>query len=253
MSWSVLNNMVMQGCANQALHGKRLIFISNRDVFDRLTFDDHETFLSPFIFAIRDASIGYDVSALCAAASMARHADSAGIRVRARSNANGIIFLPALGYVALGRRGINDVVLQLGNDIHYCVFEEDGIKRRRACIRPLTYMHPYLFILLETSTPLIPNTQDVHGNVLSLGDGDFATQLELDKLRDAINTIRIVSGEYYTAMQHTCRYFVTIDGRSDVNSFTTEELPGISFLSMPAVKSAPYFIEDIVHQCGHNI
>jgi len=47
-------------------------------------------------------------------------------------------------------------------------------------------------------------------------------------------------------------YFVLFES-TNVNSFTSENLPGVNFLSVPPVRSVSYFIEDTAHQCGHNI
>lgn len=74
----------------------------------------------------------------------------------------------------------------------------------------------------------------------------------LIKLMDkALKIIEAVYPEYYSVLKSVTRKFLLYQGLP--NSFATLSAHGIAFLNVPGENGISFFIDNIVHQCGHII
>jgi hypothetical protein len=93
------------------------------------------------------------------------------------------------------------------------------------------------------------HTVDNHGEKRAIGPV-CRDHTCVSRLENALSVLSNVFPEFSRTLAGTTVGFVLFSDPG-VNSFAADALHGLSFLSVPRHCSVPYFVEDVLHQCGH--
>jgi HEXXH motif-containing protein len=247
MRWEIFNGLVRHGRARMASHAGALVLHLCPDVFKSLDYDRDAYFQSPFLFAMDAATPDRNAVALSLLAQSMHSAGRFVASVRVEPNSEGVVFIPALGFLDVGSD--RDIVIR---DVHgeTWLIERAGVPEQSR-LRPIHTVGRFPFGLVEHATPLFGDApMGVHGNSLRLAPADFHRGSPPAPLIEALEILSAACPELYTGIEMSSEYFVLLS-RPDIRSFTAERLPGVIFLSCPQQPTLPFFLEEITHQCGH--
>ncbi|CAN0482983.1 unnamed protein product, partial [Phaeothamnion confervicola] len=88
-------------------------------------------------------------------------------------------------------------------------------------------------------------------NRVALGDAITPTTVGHSEIFRALNLAHEGNSLYYRLMSKTTSIIYAFYN-VEINSFATERLPGVVFLSLPEKHlTSMFFLEELVHQCGH--
>src|SRR5262245_6685184 len=102
MRWQTFNTHVAQGRSRMAFHSRALVLKLCPGIFKSLDYDRDCYFQSPFLFAVHEASPDANAVALSLVAQSMHSAGRLVEPVRATPNSEGVVFIPALGYLDTG-------------------------------------------------------------------------------------------------------------------------------------------------------
>ena len=256
--WKHWSNRIRQGQEERSLIGRQLVFRLNRELFDVLDFADDSPFLEPILVAaaledkpqdaIYQAVVGYLQSQLGQSSRWSLGAACHRIEFMSQTNEEGYLVFPGLGSFAT----------QLSSQplpVTVCVSPDQRTLTVHSELAQLPF-HPEIrlgkgkFQLVTQRYPIVnKHIFDVHGERVDLPtlikNDSLCTQLE-----SALMHIEKLFPEFYEALLNTSKGYALFSN-SSINSFASETIHGIAFLSTPKCPSIAYFLEDLLHQSGH--
>lgn len=230
-----------------AFHSRALVLNLCPGLFKSLDYARDDHFQSPFLFAIDEAAPDANAVALSLLAQSMHSAGRLVESVRVTPNSEGVVFIPALGYLDIGSG--QEIVIRAVQGETWLI-ERAGVPEPLK-LRRIHTVGSFPFGLIEHATPLFGDTTvDVHGNYLKLEPDDFYRGSPPSALVEALEILSVACPELYTGIRMSSEYFVLLS-RSDVRPFTAERLPGVVFISSLQQPTLPFFLEEVAHQCGH--
>jgi hypothetical protein len=162
---------------------------------------------------------------------------------------DGVIYLPNMGYVFTGSKGITEKSLTFSSDYKSVI-----IGSKEMHIQPLSLIKDNQFLMLHHK-PYIYEEVELNGNVgvdflESVEDSVNYSQLEiissLEKMEKSIP-------DFYDAIKMTTKEFAVFNC-TNYESFAALHYFGCAFLNLAGQKQQPiFFLDDIAHQSGHII
>lgn len=246
---SFIKEKLDEGLSQFSMRMKYLIFKKDKSLFDVLDLNNDKVILEPLLFAyfsnetpvipLRQILLGY-IKPLKRFKNIKVFADAAGI-----------IYLPKIGYFKI----------EVGNHQNFELnFDKSTKTYTITCgSKVVNYLfYPILNIantdieIREFSDPLIEpyfkNNENKKVNISFEHSGS--------KYLNEINTVLDILKTYYpfffTCFSYSTRCLIPFHNPY-VNSFATLSVHGTGFLNVPKNANEIFFIEDIVHQCGHII
>ncbi|MFA6920476.1 MAG: hypothetical protein WC216_01410 [Gallionella sp.] len=249
--WSYWQNRADKGQGRRALMGRRLVWLRSHAAFAALDFDVDDPFLEPTLVAAAQKSpndVTQAMTGYIARQMLHKNERFEKLQLFARTNQIGEIILPGLGTVISDVR-TSDCNIEIIRSGKNCMATLDCTERPFEVVDEKTLCRG-AFRILENNHPL-------YAEHLAGDDGGQIPHLpvisdeQLYKiLESALELIHVTFQEYSAILNNTTRAFLLFC-RESVNSFASENFHGTCFLSLPAHRSLPYFIEDVLHQAGH--
>jgi HEXXH motif-containing protein len=247
MSW--LAEAACDGQADLANTLRALVYQADPELFEVLEDADPDVFLEPLLFAhfaVKQPSIplpqivvGYVDASLRPDA------------VEVRSDAAGTIYLPRIGYFLTEARDQTLVVqwdVQTGRasvldgDTPIDARFEELPRIAGTEIEICRHGMPMLAEVIATST--------THGADFRVVDE--RAHGHIDHLATAMETIRVQWPTYHAQILATVRQVVLFHSET-LGSFATVSAHGVAYLNVSARDDEVFFVEDLLHQCGHVI
>ncbi len=240
---------IEEGQSQFALSVKSMIFREDESLFEVLDFSDDRIFLEPLLFAyfnsnktnitLKQILFGYI------------HPSKRFTKINVSTNPSGIIYLPKIGY--LETENCENLQLELAVDNHtgdYTLTYESNIvdyKFKKTVLITGTDIEVQQF-----SNPLIePYFRDRSNNVTSVNSNQIGFNY-YDDINNAVIILKEYYPSFFSCFNEVIRCIMPFNSDS-ANSFATLSVHGTAFLNVPKNANEVFFIEDIVHQCGHTI
>jgi hypothetical protein len=218
------------------------------ELFELVDFYDNDTFLEPLLFAyfvdpkpvvkLEQILFGY----------MAERLKPAEISVY--TDRRGIVNLPRIGYLCtkieneelrlLWKEGLENCVLKHGDRLVEHIYEAP-IMVNGTAVEVCRYNHPLLERLFV----------DEAGDRVDV-DIEQITRRQINNVSKAFQIIQQQIPDYYEQMVAVTKKIVIYSGARPY-SFATLSAHGIVFLNSSPEDDEAFFIEDLIHQCGHLI
>lgn len=215
---------------------------------ERLDFDDDGIYLEPLLFtAFRGTGEPGERQLAQLLSGYISPADRQP-EIAVVTDESGVVHLPPIGYF---RTGLRDTELQLQwtDDARIAQLSVGGALVESAFEVPMTIPgtkieiaragHPLLRPLL--AEPGMP----------AAGACTVPSQFHVQQLGDAVACVGMHLPHYLKYIQAVTRRVLLFTGSP--YSFATLGAHGLAFLNVPDGASGPFFVEDLVHQCGHII
>jgi len=217
-------------------------------LFELVDFSNDETFLEPLLFAytvdpkpmvkLDQILFGY----------IAEHSRPSEILVYA--DRRGIVELPRIGYLRTDVKS-RELRLVWKGGVKNCILI-DGIS-------VLNHGYEMPIVVEDTSIeisrynhPLLEKFfVDEDGKTVDV-DGEHITRRQASNLSKALQIIRQYIPDYYEMILKVTRKIVVYSSERPF-SFATLSAHGIAFLNASENDDEVFFIEDLIHQCGHVI
>lgn len=237
-----------EGRRQLSMLARSLIYERDVDLLRRLDFSDDHAFLEPTLFSFfrsEDSSaslpqllLGY------------MEAEMRPEQIPVVSDDRGTVHLPNLGYLFTAeprrrmllswRGGAGDSALEAGGRAIDFTFRERDLV-------PGTEIEIY-----RACPPLFrPFFRDPQGRPVEAEVDGVAAQ-KAGLVKEACAIIEEVYGQYFALVRDNIRGFLLYDA-SDPYSFANLGAQGVAFLNTKPDSSPVFFVEDILHQCGHVI
>lgn len=223
---------------------RELIYKTHPEVFDQLDFYCDAHFSDPLLFGYFNQLKGLSIEQI-QQAFLNKGSD------QIFSDEFGVVFIPHSGYfitpfanaqftyhpsektiVSKNERAVSSdfvkpLYLKEHNNIEVCL-----------------YSNPYYsYYLAENGVPLLdPCVRDIHEQAPKY----------VAHINEAFRLIhRYCPDEYEMYLQSTSR--IVLYEKENIRSFVTRNVHGTIFISVNAASNTPFFIEELVHQCSHNV
>jgi hypothetical protein len=175
------------------------------------------------------------------------------LQVPVLPDGNNTIFIPRIGHLKLsGENRDRQLTLEpSGNDLH--ILDDDG------SVIPHRYF-PVIdvegFEVIDHASPLLlpyfaqayPDSANGFYNI----DFTHIAHRHLETLKRALQIIKKYSPVYYKQTRLTTRRMMLYE-YFPVNSFATKTFHGCIFMCTRPDSSIAFFLDDLVHQCSHNL
>lgn len=227
---------------------KRLLYKRREDLFDKLDFYDHDIFLEPLLFAYFTGSqsdfeldqilFGY-INGKIRPNEIDVYADS-----------RGIVYLPAIGYLRTSEKN-QTLRLKFNKQTNCFSLRRYG--------EPVNFNFEEIFRLKGTaielcrSEPLLLDRffTDPKGNATTV-DVETAVSGHAGHIELALEIIQTCCPNYYACILAATKKIIVYTGEHP-HSFANIGAHGIAFLNARSECDEVFFVEDIIHQCGHVI
>jgi hypothetical protein len=249
MNWLEFDELVHGGLSRMALHGRTVVFNLARDIFDELDFDDDRIFLNPLLFSSELVS-NPDTLRLALMGAV-KKIDSLSIdTISTKADSDGFLLIPFQGYIKT-KEPFADVRLAKIMNSDYQLINSSGAEVL-ARIELMPDASPHEFFVIDRPSVLFEGSmEDIHGERIDFGHIKALADLPKSEMLRALDLLQEKNGRYYDLIRSTTVAFLLFRNEA-INSFATERLPGIAFLSLPKEYcSSMLFLEEITHQCGH--
>jgi hypothetical protein len=244
----LLTNKLSQGQQQIVILMKTLVYHADSDLFKLLDFHDDATFLEPLLFAyfntpqpqVRLDQILYGYI----------NDDLKPPSINVFADEAGIIYLPNVGYFQTEHRNRTlRLVFNPSENNYYLEVDKT----------PITYNFKRILRAKDTPIeicqfmpPLLDQLfRDPAGNNVEV-DVESIIEKQIDNLNEAIRLIRTHYPPYFEYILKVTRKIVVYNGRYPY-SFASLSAHGIAFLNADEKNDEVFFLEDLVHQCGHVI
>jgi len=227
---------------------RTLLYRRAPQLFRQLDFYNDEIFLEPLLFAYfnsKEPPVKLDQILVGYIGDEPRPAITSVF-----ADTHGVVYLPNIGYlvtdtaneelILVWDRGSSTYRLEHENSSVSYDFE-DIIRGVAPSVEVCRYSHP-LFTELYTG---------MEGDVVNV-EVKESVQRHIHHLNTAFRVLGQQYPHYYEAILDVTRKVVIFNGKG-VNSFATLSAHGTAFLNADETDDEVFFIEDIVHQCGHVI
>ncbi|MBL0302271.1 MAG: hypothetical protein IPQ23_11370 [Cytophagaceae bacterium] len=211
------------------------VFNENEDLFSKLDYNDDKIFLEPSLFC-------YFLSEIDKRRKLSLYqiffgyfaANFKPLKVEVKSDVNGLVNLPNIGYIQLNPNSTEIVELE---DIENKHVKDIFIKKSqiRLCLHlteHLEYQNNNIFFNESVNTSLVKN---------------------IESLNDAVSFFQEKMPYFWEAIETCTRELVLFSGKN-INSFAGIQNHGTAYINVEnSEKSVVFFIDEIAHQCGHII
>lgn len=219
----------------------------NSNIFDYLNFNDDHVFNDPILVSSRfmhHDEVDFDILSL-----MFGYIDSKKIKDRNASlyfNNYGIAFLPNYGYLKTKKSFFSALFNKSKNlltDTDSCSIDFEFIPSLMCHnVEVFQSIHP---IIKNTST--FSSEEDISDKrTFELANSHF------NSIKKAFEIIKDNLSEYYNLLALVARGIVLFD-RKGLISYATLSSRGTAFINVKEGDDLVFFIEEIIHQFGHNI
>jgi hypothetical protein len=218
------------------------------DIFRMLNFDDDNNFLEPLFllkgaydpvpeFTFGQILFGYIED------------DKKPEHIKALSSEKGIVYLPRYGYLktSLGLRQV-DVFFEKG--VNILRVEVEGTPVAHEYI-PLQYVENSQIEITKYNNPLNDDNYGTRENP-AIVDINSAFLDHSSHVLRAMAIIRECNPWYYGYILRSVKKIVVFYN-DQVRSFASKTTTGIAYISARKEYNEVFFLEDLVHQCAHNI
>jgi len=222
---------------------KEALYRTDNDIFDKIDFYDDTIYLEPLLF---NHFTKGSIESVSLSQILAKHLKS-DYSISVRSNKYGQIYLSNLFYLETSRTEDNLEFI----DNTLLSENEEVVYEKLAC----TYVKD---TNIEICSYVIPGMNRFYQNwrttkqvrPINLGDPLFIRSKKLIEL--AFNLVREYSPQFYEYCIKSTSKIILFES-SEIPGFVTREAHGTIYLSVHDDISLAFFIDEIVHQCGHNI
>ncbi len=223
---------------------KTLLYKKSPDFFGLLDFENDIAFTEPLLFAFFNSknqnnhSLGQILWGYI-------NSDKKPTKTQVKSDATGVIYLPQYGYLKTSY--VNKVLYLhfLNNQIH--LKDEGG--------SDVTFEYldlekiDFLDVSLSQSALLEPFFLSEEGQRVEV---ELVNQdRNIENLERALQIVQKVNPSYYSHLKEVVRGIYLY--RGEPNSFASLSVHGIAFFNVQIDNEEVFFIDNIVHQCGHVI
>lgn len=216
--------------------------------FQKLDSNDDRIFLEPLLFAYfssEKSEVGLEQILFGYLSD-----DLKPKRIRVFADADGVICLPNIGYLMTDTSS-RQLALEW-NEASRSFNIDDGDGCVNYHFKNIVCVGGTTIEVCQYDHPLLRGFyRDDKGKQVPV-DVAKAMPKHIEELNAAVDILRDHYGNYYSAVLKVIRKIV-IFNNPNVNSFATVSAHGIAFLSASPDDDAVFFIEDLLHQCGHVI
>ncbi len=244
IDWSQRLPQVVDGRHELSRLSRKLMFRLRRDLFERLPFEDDDSFLEPTYFPAFASPSPAALGSLAVGHFRPGHAP---FEFSARSNADGLIVIPNIGSFRSEQTEL-ELVIETEEQTRRLFRRGHGafVKPSRDFKTPIgqfiVYDHVHHLICDLIRYP--------DGGRAEIRESDVVGSGCADVLNVSLRRLSVGFPQYFQAIKAVTRGFLPFR-MLGVNSFASDSVPGIAFLSLPEHASVPYFLDDVAHQCGH--
>ena len=170
--------------------------------------------------------------------------------INAYVDQGGILFVPKVGYF---KTSLQNVFVKLKKEADssppYRIYHEDQVLDFQ--LEKPTFIEGTSFEILQYNNPILYHLFDPERRADKVAIEDVTRQ-KGHHLKPALSLIQKYLPTYYQWLEKSIRRFVLFDN-PEVWSFAALEAYGTAFFSVQEENELLFFIEDILHQCAHNI
>ena len=235
-------------------HVKTLVYKKERDLFDLIDYDNNLAFLEPFCFTFFNSkNIDIPLHQLL----FGYITKSKGVnRLDAFSDENGCIFLPEIGIIKTSVINSKLQIEKVDKNKFRVFFDDKEIENdlsfieylKNSEIELLCYKHPYykdyFFEWDNISNKYSQFPAEYNTKKISLENKE--------KLEKALDLLKKSSPDYFELIEDTNKRIVLFDNLK-IRNFVARNIHGMAFIGASNELSEIYFLEEIIHQCGHNV
>lgn len=211
---------------------KLLIYKENKDIFNKVHFDNDNLFLEPLLFSYFNLQKECNKELLDELVQGYYNIED-DLRIKYSYNKSGIAYIPNKGYF---KKNQKNKFLKLQK-----IFDME--------IEVLKYSHPLVELILNKATI---NSENNDTNFI-MDDQIFDSNIGF--LTNALSFIKSTSKNYFDLIEQACKKCVLFKTNpSNTNSFATINAHGMAFFNVYQDNyDEVYFVDDISHQTGHII
>ncbi|GJM31488.1 MAG: hypothetical protein DHS20C18_04890 [Saprospiraceae bacterium] len=209
---------------------RELIYKTHPEVFEQLDFYNNDHFSDPLLFGYFNNLEGMSIEQILE------------FYLKEKStpiitDAYGAAFLPHIGYFVTDHketpvqrdeaRFVKPLLLEEHNNIEVCLYsnpyynfflEENGATKESPCIRNIPH----------------------------------ATLKYVPYIKEAFELIKRFCPQEYAMYTQSTRRIILYEN-PDIRSFVTRQVHGTIFVSVNSNSNTPFFVEELIHQCSHNV
>lgn len=228
---------------------KTLVYKKAPHWFDRLDYEDDLTFLEPALFAwFTDPSPCTPLSQQLIG--LVASGPSTTLTAEVRSDAEGAIYVPRIGVLRAKEANTAGTLIAEGDK---WLWQPDG-KNNDACY---SLQHEALYSITPDITVGHGNPPSVtkrffNARTNAVAGTPFKASIQNQYLQSAL---RIIS-QQDTTLYHWicfCTRYIHLYHADLPNSFGSLSVHGAAFLNVPEDACVIFYLDDLVHQCGHVI
>ena len=216
---------------------KLLIYKENSLLFDRLRFDDDETFLEPLLFCYfySKKNTFYSV-AILEQLMQGYFINKGDVKIEKILNDDQLAYIPNMGYYTNSVK--KDSVIKT-EDIYNINHSKIGLIKN---------FSPILDVIFQSIVKNYEKEEIIEFN-------SICSDKNITFLKNAFKFIEIASPEYYNYIKMCCKNILMFKSNPEhFNSFATINAHGIAFLNVYQENyNEVFFVDDLAHQTGHII
>ncbi len=210
---------------------------------NKLDFTQKELFQEPLIFS----HMLNTKKEITSEQLFAKYFLSQQVDIPVQSNKHGIIYLPKIGHLHTDQPNSKFIVSNKNGEL--------DLRQNSREVSHKIYHSTYVTDQVEVPLCGIPYMSEVYGEeeIANFQEKSHALAREhMNKLIDAIELIKEHFGLYYEWFK-TCICRIQILYNPNLFSFAFAKTYGLSVLSSLEERSIIFYLEDVIHQCAHNI
>ncbi|MFV0233927.1 hypothetical protein OBK30_12810 [Empedobacter falsenii] len=248
MHLDFISKLYYEGQSNYIDTIKRLLYKKDSSIFQKLDFYKNEIYLNPLLFSfftLENYQLNITLDQIL-------YSD---LPVNSKLNVNsdkyGIIYLSGYGYLLNVDKNTKFIfdknkfkLYTLGSNVMVNYDYKPLNIIDNANIELSIYSNPYLEKLIES---YIQNS-----NNFSKHEHIYLVNKHKNDIKKALNIIEEVIPDFYKLILDSTKNIFLYENQN-IRSFVTRKCHGTIFLSVDDKSNITYFLEEIIHQCGHNI
>lgn len=231
----------------QILHALRtLVYSSAPGLFDLLDFDNEDAFLEPLLFAYfnsQDRRIGLEQILFGYIAD-----DRKPTETSVYSDGEGVVYLPTIGYLITSHTDRTLTLVWNKHDHTYTLRDAGAVVDFDT--QPLIFVDGTSIEVCRHNNPLLAGFYAGTDGAVREVEMTAAAHRHVEHLNHAFLILRECHPHIYAMLVGATRKIAVFQSPA-LNSFATLSVHGVAFLNATPDDDFVFFIEDLVHQCGH--
>jgi hypothetical protein len=220
---------------------RELIFRNHPEVFEQLDFYEDAHFSDPLLFGYFNQLKGMSIQQI-------QQVFLSGDNEEVWTDEFGVAFLPQIGYFKTGaptqrytyRASDQQVVDAYGNGYSARpIIRLDEYGGIEVCLHTNPF---YTYFLIENGA----EPMDEHVRTI-----ETCLDTYIPHIKEAFEIIRKYNPEEYQLYTESTRRIILHE--REIRSFVTRQVHGTIFISVGKHSNTPFFLEEIIHQCSHNV